>query len=587
MWSIISPKGTEVSLAGLSVALRSAAGAGMPPFEQGTVELAQQGGLFYQQSFASARRLLLRLVSRQRQATLHSTRLALINALNPDLVQAHSPAYLRYTGGTKVLQLPVIYDGGLEDGDAQALELRFLAYDPAWTATSLAAQSLAVRNTIAAADYLLQRSAAGVWSGFPSPGGAVNALLVASDGSRYIGGEFAGYVRRWDATGGQWVMCSGLDGDVTCLAEGPDGTIYAGGSFSTPGNYVARWDGANWAAVGSLGAASLLPYAMVVGPDGRLYIGGLDLGAGDTAAVWDGASWAGLAGGPGGTVYSLAIGSSGVLLVGGNFAGGVQRWTGALWRPLGEGISKTSDTPTVRALARGPDGLIYAGGDFDHADGAWAANIARWTGTAWLPLGNGVDAPVYALAVREEDGLLFAAGQFGLAGGLAMPDTLAQWNGYAWFPLDVDTTRTPASNIVALAAPADRSVLIGYGSPATATSAAVATVTNQGSAAAYPILTIQGPGRVYQLVNWTAGEAIYFNLVLLDGETLSVDLRPERKTIISSFQGSLLQAVVPGSGLATWRLLPGDNQIGLFVDDADASASLTWYERHWSLDGAE
>jgi phage-related protein len=137
-------------------------------------------------------------------------------------------------------------------------------------------------------------------------------------------------------------------------------------------------------------------------------------------------------------------------------------------------------------------------------------------------------------------------------------------------------------NAVAIAP--DGALLVGYGYTATATSAAVTTVTNPGSAAAYPVLTIAGPGRVYQLVNWTAREAIYFNLVLLSGETLTLDLRPQHKTVTSSFRGNVLNAVVPGSALASWRLLPGDNLISLFVDDASASATLTWQERHWSVE---
>jgi hypothetical protein len=168
-----------------------------------------------------------------------------------------------------------------------------------------------------------------------------------------------------------------------------------------------------------------------------------------------------------------------------------------------------------------------------------------------------------------------------------MPDKMARWNGYAWFPLDVNIQQTPDPDITAVAVAPDQSLLVGYGVQASAISAAVTTVTNQGTAAAYPVLTVTGPGSITQLVNWTAGEALYFNLELLDGEVLTVDLRPQYKTVTSSFHGNLLGKVVPGSTLATWRLLPGANRVSLLVDDAGASATLTWYERHWSLDGAD
>ena len=42
---------------------------------------------------------------------------------------------------------------------------------------------------------------------------------------------------------------------------------------------------------------------------------------------------------------------------------------------------------------------VYAGGFFTTAGGGSASNIARWDGTAWCPLGAGVNATVLALAV--------------------------------------------------------------------------------------------------------------------------------------------------------------------------------------------
>jgi hypothetical protein len=569
----------------------------MPSFTHGTTELAQQAGTHYQQSRPQARRLTLQLVSRQRQAVLHTTRLALIDALNPELVRMYGPAYLEYAGASTTLRLPVIYDSGLENNNEELLELHMFAYDPVWTATTPNTQSIATHTDLDPASFIVQRAANGEWSELDGSSarldGAVRAILVAADGTRYVGGEFSGNVRRWNATSQQWETLTGLNSDVTCLAEDAQGNIYAGGSFTTPGNYVARWDGSAWAAMGTPG---VLPNAIAIGNDGTIFIGGFDMsGTGPTVQQWDNtSSWAAVGSGPGSTVYALQIDASGYLLAGGAFAGGVQRWSGLSWQTPGDGLSKSGGgTPTVRALARRPDGIIYAGGDFDTADGTFAAYVASWNGITWLPLGSSVGAEVRALAVRSSDGVLFAGGKFTVAGGLAVPDKMAQWNGYAWFPLDINISPTtpPDPDILALATPEDQTILAGYGSTATATCAAVTSVTNAGSAAAYPILTIQGPGRVYQFVNWTAGEALYFTLELQEGETLTVDLSPQHKTVTSSFRGNMLAAVVPGSTLATWRLLPGDNAVSLFVETDESGASptatLTWYERHWSMDGAD
>jgi hypothetical protein len=383
-----------------------------------------------------------------------------------------------------------------------------------------------------------------------------------------------------------------LDGSVYCLAEDAAGNIYAGGSFSTPGSSMAYWDGTAWQAMGN---PSLLPYMLAVGNDGTVYAGGFDLsGTGVSVRAWDGSAWSALASGPGGTVHALIIDSSGTLVAGGNFADGVKRWTGISWQTVGGGLSQSGGgTPTVRALARGPDGMLYAGGDFDRADGAFAGSIARWNGTTWEPLGEGVGNQVSALAVRPTDGTLLAGGTFTVAGGRAMPDKMAQWNGYAWFPLDIDiaipniTPTPPDPDIDVLAAAPDGAMLVAYGAETTATSAALTTLANAGSAAAYPTLTVTGEGRVHQLVNWTTGDALYFDIELLPGEVLTVDMRPTHKSVVSSFRGNVLGAVVPGSALARWRLLPGTNHISLFVNHASASASLAWQERYWSLDGAD
>src|SRR5436190_17546399 len=48
--------------------------------------------------------------------------------------------------------------------------------------------------------------------------------------------------------------------------------------------------------------------------------------------------------------------------------------------------------------------VLVAAGAFVEAGGRPASRIARWDGKQWLPLGLGLDAPVYALAVFDEDG---------------------------------------------------------------------------------------------------------------------------------------------------------------------------------------
>ncbi|HEX5130974.1 MAG TPA: hypothetical protein VFX92_00655, partial [Candidatus Krumholzibacteria bacterium] len=76
-----------------------------------------------------------------------------------------------------------------------------------------------------------------------------------------------------------------------------------------------------------------------------------------------------------------------------------------------------------------PDAL-YVAGEFSSASGIPAANIARWDGTSWSPLGAGIDGPVFALFI-DDDGDLYAGGSFAHAGGVEVSN-LALWDGSGW-----------------------------------------------------------------------------------------------------------------------------------------------------------
>jgi hypothetical protein len=393
MWSVVSPLGDEVPLAEMNVSVRAAPGAGMPPLDYPTNGRPTASIVRWQ---SEARRLTLRLETRRRAAALPTTRQALIRALNPDLVQPYGPAYLTYTGGTRPLRLPVVYEAGLEHEEASALELRLLALETTWAASAPVEHTLAVQAALDPAGYVLKRSAAGAWTTLGGLGSAPNVLLVAPDGTRYAGGAFAGGVARWDTATAAWVTLAGLEGPVRCLAWGPDGTLYAGGTFSTQGDTVAAYDGSTWT---TLGIPGLAPHALAVGAEGTLYGGGVAAGGASVQRWQAGTGWLDMGTGPGGPAYSLLTDARGGLYAGGAFAGGAARWTGAAWEPLGDGLAQSDgSTPEVRALAAGPDGMLYAGGTFDRADGVLASNIARWNGLNWQPLGSGLDGAVLALA---------------------------------------------------------------------------------------------------------------------------------------------------------------------------------------------
>lgn len=211
-------------------------------------------------------------------------------------------------------------------------------------------------------------------------------------------------VLRW--TGAAWEPVSGCPtGSVEALRVFDDGSgpaLFAGGSFAFAGgrtaNGIARFDGASWSSLST----------------------GLELGPTSS-----------------GVVHQLAVfddGSGPALYAAGQFsvAGGivatnVARWNGSEWSPVGGGLGPagTTEVLDLEVFADGiSNPVLVAAGDFTQTDGAPANRIAQWDGSSWSPLGNGMDAPVAALATF--DSALYAGGRFATAGGVPSV-SVAKW----------------------------------------------------------------------------------------------------------------------------------------------------------------
>lgn len=207
----------------------------------------------------------------------------------------------------------------------------------------------------------------------------------------------------------------------------------------------------------------------VIGTD--LYAGGVFSSAGGVAAnhvaKWDGTNWSALGSGASalcqgivgdpfecGAVDSLATDGR-FLYVGGRFckAGGVDainvaRWNGTNWANLGNGLRYDDATSchgngAVRVLLAN-ETEVFAGGEFWLAGGVAANNVARWDGSNWSPMGVGMDrgGGVYALAVNGTD--LYAGGFFSWAGTVPSQG-IAKWDRSNWSPIGSGTSRDDAS----------------------------------------------------------------------------------------------------------------------------------------------
>lgn len=246
----------------------------------------------------------------------------------------------------------------------------------------------------------------------------------------------------WDGFGQ-----AGLDGSARAFAA-QGGDLIVGGSFlhagDMPARHIARlkgtcscWDTLGAGVNGRINALTLY-HGDLVAAGGFSTAGGVSA---SNIARWDGSSWWPLGDGTNGLVLALTV-YDGKLIAGGDFtiAGGgstkhIASWDGSSWGPLAYGL----DGGGVRALTV-YDGGLAAGGDFTYAvvnmDPPVVVqlnHVGRWNGGGWGPFGNGLNGPVYSLAVLQ--GNLVAGGSFTIP--LGGPDSsstqnLGRWDGAHW-----------------------------------------------------------------------------------------------------------------------------------------------------------
>jgi hypothetical protein len=471
------------------------------------------------------------------------------------------------------------------------MTLRLVSYGR-WYSGTLRTETLTTR-----ASQTMAYMAARLQNGWSSLGGGANntvlMLAIAPDGTLYAGGNFttiggvsANYVAKWNGT--TWsALGSGMNSYVNALAVAPDGTLYAGGNFSTAGGVsvsnIAKWNGSTWSALGS--GTNGIVNTLALAPDGSLYVGGLFTTAGGISAnyvaKWNGTTWSALGSGTNSYVNALAVAPDGTLYAGGNFttAGGIQayyiaKWNGTTWSALGSGMNYY-----VNATAIAPDGTLYASGSFTNAGGIAANKIARWDGISWSALDGGLGNTASSIAIAP-DGTLYVVGLFTTAGGTLLTDRIALWNGYRWLPVDIDLPGT--SNIYSVICPTNGIIYIGGAySSGTATHSAVNTITNVTSDV-YPQLKITASttATIQYIENQTVGKRVWLNYNMLPGETLTLDF--SQATATSSAWGNVLRSVAPGSNMK-FSLAKGTNTIWLFVPTGTVTAQLLWYPQYETL----
>jgi hypothetical protein len=290
----------------------------------------------------------------------------------------------------------------------------------------------------------------------------VHALAAMPDGSLIVGGfftfangVFSPNIARW--ADGLWTSIGGTDGRVKAFAPMPDGVLLAAGEFFSAGGVpgtarYALWDGAAWTPLGGTIVGSA-PNTLTPWPDGTIFAGGPSDGLVERAhglVRWlPGQGWRLPSAALNNTITALAVDTTDSLVAAGFFASidGVEasriaRRVNGQWEPLGTGVECTSNL-CVRDIAVLPSGDLVVGGDIAMAGQTPVNRIARWDGSSWHTLGQGLTSSmgfgpfVLDLEIESRGGLL-VAGEFTHAGGLPA-NRVARWQDGVWTTFGVGT----------------------------------------------------------------------------------------------------------------------------------------------------
>lgn len=247
---------------------------------------------------------------------------------------------------------------------------------------------------------------------------------------------------------------------------GPQGEqLFALGAFNSPGNYVARWNGAVWESAqfpasrpGALKSLDLdgpepQPATLVAAggfSGGRLYL----YTEGGWTLIPDPNGPGGIAGlevfdpdGPGSRQTELVAFGSSFSTPFPLLCPGVASWNNVHWRRIGDELAGSGDDTQIAVACMhehdmdgpGPEPTtLYIGGNFTMAGGQPADGVARWDGERWI--GMGQPSPngrlVYSLASHDVDGPGPELPQLVAGDSLS---TVRRWADTVWQPVGFGT----------------------------------------------------------------------------------------------------------------------------------------------------
>jgi hypothetical protein len=296
-------------------------------------------------------------------------------------------------------------------------------------------------------------------------GGPLSAAPVICGDFQTAGSQTVYNVARWD--NGDWRhLGNGLSGGqvASLIKWDPDGPgpanaqVVAAGAFTIGSgkivNRIARFDGTEWQPLGT-GLSAFARAVTTWDPDGggplsdAIVAGGDFTTAGGVSAnrvAWfDGTQWHALGAGIAGSVQAATVwdtdgpgGNPGVIVVGGNFseASGapgnyVAMWDGTSWQRMNTGfVGLVHSLCTYSPTGNPADSRVYAGGTF--GPGGAYQYVAKWNGTSWEQLYQGVNAEVDAMTISSElSPQLVIGGAFSTAYS-TVANRVGAWDGSGW-----------------------------------------------------------------------------------------------------------------------------------------------------------